>query len=415
MKARLVFLCLLIPLITLMMTLAIEPVSSVDTRVFVTPPVSYAQQGESFNVTVRVEDATSAHAVFSFYINMSFNPDILQYDNVTEGEFLEDQPDGTIAWGPRVEQERGWIFFGWATKGQHSGVDGDGSLAIVRFNVTDMGESWLNITNPQTVLIEMQPFGGGFQPVEISCTLENGEFTNIAGVPPEASFTYSPEKPYINGEVTFNASDSYDPDETGYIVSYKWDFGDGTTEVYIEDVNLTAIAKHTYTTGGSKSVKLTVKDNVGMENDVTADVRVRFEHDIAIKTVDVSKTEVSAGESVTVSVTVVNQGASTETFTVTAYYDTTSIGEETVSNLSVDDEETVDFVWETSGVTEGKYAIKAIVTGVDDDGDATNNQKFGGSVDVKPAAGFPIAYAIAAAVVVIVVILGIFLYLRRKG
>jgi len=415
MKARFVFLCLLIPLITLMMALAIEPVSSADTRVFVTPPISYAQQGESFNITVRVEDATSAHAVFSFYINMSFNPDILQYDNVTEGEFLKDQPDGTIMWGPRVEQERGWVYFGWATKGEHSGVDGDGSLAIVRFNVTDMGESALNITNPNTVLIEMQPFGGGFEPVEISCTLENGEFTNIAGVPPEASFTYSPEKPHINDEVTFNASGSYDPDATGYIVSYEWDFGDGTTEVYIEAVNLTAIAKHAYTTGGGKSVKLTVKDNTGMENDVTADVLVRFEHDIAIKTVEASKTEVSAGESVTISVTVVNEGASPETFTVTAYYDTISIGEETVSNLSVDGEETVEFIWKTSGVTEGKYAIKGVVTGVDNDGDTTNNQKFGGSVDVKAAGEFPIAYVIAAVVIVIVLIVGIFAYLRRRG
>jgi len=162
-------------------------------------------------------------------------------------------------------------------------------------------------------------------------------------------------------------------------------------------------------------VKLTVKDNTGMENDVTADVLVRFEHDIAIKTVEASKTEVSAGESVTISVTVVNEGASPETFTVTAYYDTISIGEETVSNLSVDGEETVEFIWKTSGVTEGKYAIKGVVTGVDNDGDTTNNQKFGGSVDVKAAGEFPIAYVIAAVVIVIVLIVGIFAYLRRRG
>jgi len=52
--------------------------------------------------------------------------------------------------------------------------------------------------------------------------------------PPVASFTYSPSEPSLGETVTFNASASYDPDggnETypSGIVSYEWDFGDGTT------------------------------------------------------------------------------------------------------------------------------------------------------------------------------------------
>lgn len=42
---------------------------------------------------------------------------------------------------------------------------------------------------------------------------------------PQASFTYTPPNPYVNGTVTFNASDSKPNDE--YIDSYEWDFGDG--------------------------------------------------------------------------------------------------------------------------------------------------------------------------------------------
>jgi hypothetical protein len=192
MKRKLVLLCLSIPLIALMMTLGIEPVSAADTRVFVDPPVSYAQVGESFNITVRVADATNEHPVFSYCINMSFNPDILKYDNVTEGEFLKDQPEGISVLGPRVEQELGWFFFGVSTKGRHSGVAGDGSLAIVTFNVTNIGESWLNITNPHTELIEISPFG---QPLGISCTLENGEL--IACAPPPIPTTIADLKTEI--------------------------------------------------------------------------------------------------------------------------------------------------------------------------------------------------------------------------
>jgi PKD repeat protein len=57
--------------------------------------------------------------------------------------------------------------------------------------------------------------------------------------------------------VTFNASSSYDPD--GYIVSYRWDFGDGnTTTVAVPIVN------HKYAKPGTYNVTLTVIDDEGL-------------------------------------------------------------------------------------------------------------------------------------------------------
>jgi len=75
--------------------------------------------------------------------------------------------------------------------------------------------------------------------------------------PPLASFTYIPTYPETYETVTFNATESYDPD--GYIVQYTWDFGDG-------NVTSTSnpIITHVYEMYGEYDVTLTVMDNDGL-------------------------------------------------------------------------------------------------------------------------------------------------------
>jgi len=75
----------------------------------------------------------------------------------------------------------------------------------------------------------------------------------INGIP-VALFTESAETIYVGEEISFNASNSYDPD--GSITSYFWDFGDGT--------NATGVtANHTYIDDGVYTVTLTVTDDRG--------------------------------------------------------------------------------------------------------------------------------------------------------
>jgi PKD repeat protein/KaiC/GvpD/RAD55 family RecA-like ATPase len=69
---------------------------------------------------------------------------------------------------------------------------------------------------------------------------------------PSASFTVSSTTAYTNETVTFNATSSYDPD--GLILSYFWDFGDGTNATDI-------ITSHAYTHEGVYTVSLTVTDD----------------------------------------------------------------------------------------------------------------------------------------------------------
>ncbi len=74
---------------------------------------------------------------------------------------------------------------------------------------------------------------------------------------PVASFTESDETVYIGETISFNASESSDPD--GTIVSYLWDFGDGNTGDSVS-------VQHAYSQDGTYTVTLTVTDDDGATN-----------------------------------------------------------------------------------------------------------------------------------------------------
>ncbi|MDD2666820.1 MAG: PKD domain-containing protein [Methanocellales archaeon] len=74
--------------------------------------------------------------------------------------------------------------------------------------------------------------------------------------PPIASFTYSSENLITNQTITFNASNSIDPD--GCITNYEWGFDDGNITSTTESV-----ITHSYTSAGDYYVGLTVTDNDG--------------------------------------------------------------------------------------------------------------------------------------------------------
>lgn len=89
---------------------------------------------------------------------------------------------------------------------------------------------------------------------------------------PTANFTYSPLKPLVLETTTFNASAS--TPGNGHIVSYTWNFSDGTTQTFIKDVNLTTTTTHAYTQAGTYKVRLTVENNESLTDSVEKTIRV---------------------------------------------------------------------------------------------------------------------------------------------
>lgn len=86
-------------------------------------------------------------------------------------------------------------------------------------------------------------------------------------LPPTASFTWSPPTPTIEQNVNFNGSASTVGEPLATIMSYDWDFGDGTTGSGVSIV-------HAFNLAQQYSVKLTVTDTNQMSNSITKTVTV---------------------------------------------------------------------------------------------------------------------------------------------
>ncbi|MFB6075823.1 MAG: PKD domain-containing protein [Candidatus Aenigmatarchaeota archaeon] len=95
------------------------------------------------------------------------------------------------------------------------------------------------------------------------------EVLSETGDKPVAEFTHSPESPEVEEEVTFDASESYDPD--GDIVEYRWDFdGDGANDLTASNPQIS----HTYSESGTYTVSLEIEDNEGNLDSESVDLLV---------------------------------------------------------------------------------------------------------------------------------------------
>jgi PKD repeat protein len=127
-----------------------------------------------------------------------------------------------------------------------------------------------------------------------------------------ASISANPTSGYVPLTVSFDGSGSYDPDSPNApnkgIVSYVWDFGDGSGGTGVK-------VSHTYSKAGTFTVKLTVTDDEGTTGSTTTQINVYSQPGYADFKFSPSKPY--AGESVTFdgSASTPSSGA-----TITAYH-----------------------------------------------------------------------------------------------
>lgn len=404
--------------------------SSPTAKIYIDPNFAYEEKDATLKVDLKIADVNN---LYSWQVNMSFDPNVLEFRNVTEGEFLKEQPEGTTKSLREDHAQDGWVLISWATMGKYLGVTGSGALATVEFTAGE-GQSPINVTNPLTKLLDIYPPPvppGGQMFTIIPHTGENGFFTNLVA-PPEAEFTFSPSLPALNELITFDASAS-SATAPHVINSYQWDFGDGTKKIY-KGENLTSTANHTYTTSANYTVSLIVTDNATATELIqalygtttmpqvwyehystkTETINIKFARDIAITNISPSSEAVTVGDTVHVDVTVLNKGTESESFNVTAYYGDNVIGTKQVTDLPPEGEEILIFDWDTTDVAALRYQIRAEAP-LDGDGYTDDNSFIDGTVTINPL-GEPFPILVVVAVVVVVVVLAAvgLLYMRRR-
>jgi len=159
---------------------------------------------------------------------------------------LLQRPTAAFTWGP-PNPDVGEIVTFNATDSQDDG-------SIVNFT-WDFGDG--NVTAVSTPLINHTFSAAGRYTVDLTVTDNdglNGSIVHTVKVGVVADFTFSPPTPNPGDVVTFNATDSYSAGRT--IANYTWNFDDGN----VTTVDAPVIT-HTFSTGGSYAVNLTVTDN----------------------------------------------------------------------------------------------------------------------------------------------------------
>ncbi len=125
---------------------------------------------------------------------------------------------------------------------------------------------------------------------------------------------------------------------------------------------------------GNYLIRVTVSDGLLIDyEDIWVTVFEAHIHDIAIINTAVSPTNIDSGQVVTISVLVKNQGTNTEKFNVTVFYDGIAIETKTVTGLVPSADQTLEFLWNTTGLSDGVYGIRAEASTVSGETERSNN------------------------------------------
>lgn len=179
-------------------------------------------------------------------------------------------------------------------------VDLDGTITSYEWDFDDDGSYETGSGGSPTVTHVFA--GSGVHRVGLRITDNGGDSDTtsrsiVATQAPVAQLGATPLVTRPQTLVTFDPAGSADPDPTGSIISYAWDFdGDGTVD---ETTTTGAPVSYAYAAFGHFTARLTVTDDLGAKG--TATVVVRVQNDPPVAALSISPAAVLTGQTVTLS------------------------------------------------------------------------------------------------------------------
>lgn len=155
---------------------------------------------------------------------------------------------------------------------------------------------------------------------------------------------------------------------------------------------LTFTASSTATTG---TFTITITGTGSSTRTTTFTLTVQVNHDVGVTSASFNLGLVNMGDTVTASVTVVNEGTTSETFNVDIFVilsgQGTKIGTVQVANLAPGQTVTKTLAWSTSGFTAGTYSLRAEIPALPGEQDLADNTRTGANtvrLNAPPVATF---------------------------
>ena len=259
-------------------------------------------------------------------------------------------------------------------------------LVTLRFNVNSYGITLLNLTGTEVLDQNQNPlthntFGGIFANI-----IRDVAVTNVV---PTSPWVYQTWTDNINvtvanlGNVTesFNVTALYNGTAIGTVQVNNLASNTQTTVTIPWDT--TGVATGNYTISGTASF-VPYETYFNTTNNVYVDGIVQvltIIHDVAITNVTPLMAWAYANTTVPINVTAANLGNASETFTVTAYYNASTISTIPVTSLAAGTSTTLTFDWNTTGIAgESNYTISAFASYVPFEYNTTNNRLVDGQV-----------------------------------
>jgi PKD repeat protein len=209
------------------------------------------------SVSKQSAPALSGPSTLALSISLQATPDRLVQDGTSQttitavafGPNGERKPNQPLQWGVVASDGRQI-----EPSSRFSTTDANGVATVV---VTAPPAPSAVPTTPLTLTVSATPLGsdsGSAWEHRVTVELVSPAGTPFKNNDPVASFTVAPLTPMLQQSISFDASATRDEGELcGTACTYSWDFGDGGVATGIT-------TSHSYLTGGSYTVTLTVRD-----------------------------------------------------------------------------------------------------------------------------------------------------------